>query len=49
MFIAQKRSLFVNTNLTTLVLLVDNGSLKVASISLVLAVAKDWQGNRRTL
>ena len=27
MLLTQKRSLFVNTNLTTLVLLVDNGSL----------------------
>ena len=32
MLLTQKRSLFVNTNLTTLVLLVDNGSLKVGLV-----------------
>ena len=37
--LTQKRSLFVNTNLTTLVLLVDNGSLRLLLVSSLLTCA----------
>ena len=40
MLLTQKRLLFVNTNLTTLVLLVDNGSLKTFDIFLTLGLRK---------